>query len=118
VKKLRRSFCRLHHKSWNNRPDDAGAGNVFARGTNIEYVYRISPRVAFKRGKTTIAVEVEYTTAAYGQLLILTIWANSPHLKKPAISEDSSHLYMHFKKIKYVIVKKLRQFHLSFFFQR
>ncbi len=44
-----------------------GTGNVFARGSNIEYVYRISPRIAFKQGKTTIALEVEYTTAAYGK---------------------------------------------------
>jgi hypothetical protein len=41
--------------------------NVFARGSNIEYVYRVSPRIAFKQGKTTIAFEVEYTTAAYGK---------------------------------------------------
>jgi hypothetical protein len=44
-----------------------GTGNVFARGSNIEYVYRIAPRIAFKQGKSTIALEVEYTTAAYGK---------------------------------------------------
>jgi len=46
---------------------EPGATNVFARGTNIAYVYRISPRIAFKQGKTTIAFEVEHTTAAYAK---------------------------------------------------
>jgi hypothetical protein len=46
----------------------SGAGTVFARGSNIDYVYRVSPRVAFKSGKTTIALEVEHTTAAYGKV--------------------------------------------------
>ena len=41
-------------------------GGTFARGTNIEYVYRVSPRVVFISGKTKLALEAEYTTAAYG----------------------------------------------------
>jgi len=35
-------------------------------GTNIEHLYRVSPRVNFKTGKIQIGAEVEYTVAAYG----------------------------------------------------
>jgi hypothetical protein len=45
---------------------EPGAGTVFARGANILSVYRVAPRVAFIQGKSTIAFELEYTTAAYG----------------------------------------------------
>ncbi|MDP2301670.1 MAG: hypothetical protein Q8N03_04505 [Ignavibacteria bacterium] len=38
----------------------------FSRGTNIAYVYRISPRVIFNIGKFRLAGEVEYTVAGYG----------------------------------------------------
>ncbi|AFN73486.1 outer membrane protein [Melioribacter roseus P3M-2] len=38
----------------------------YSRGSNIDYVYRISPRVVFNSGKLRIAGEVEYTVAAYG----------------------------------------------------
>ncbi len=41
--------------------------NVFARGNDIEYVYRISPRIAFIQKNSTIGFEVEYTVAAYGK---------------------------------------------------
>jgi len=40
---------------------------VYARGTNINYVYRVSPRFMVTQDKTTIGLEVEYTTAAYGK---------------------------------------------------
>ena len=40
--------------------------SYFARGFNIDYAYRVSPRVSFISGKTRIALELEYTTAAYG----------------------------------------------------
>ncbi len=39
---------------------------VYARGTNINYVYRISPRILMRQGNATIAFELEHTTAAYG----------------------------------------------------
>ncbi len=45
---------------------EPGAGTVFARGADILSVYRVSPRLAFIQGKSTIAFELEYTTAAYG----------------------------------------------------
>lgn len=37
----------------------------YARGANIAYVYRVAPRFALVQGKTTIGLEIEYTTAAY-----------------------------------------------------
>ncbi|MCX6224918.1 MAG: hypothetical protein NTV01_09260 [Bacteroidia bacterium] len=41
-------------------------GPAFGRGLNIDYLLRISPRISFISGKTTIAGEIEATTAAYG----------------------------------------------------
>lgn len=48
-----------------------GAGEViigpaYARGSNIDYLYRISPRILFNVGKFRFATELEYTVAAYG----------------------------------------------------
>lgn len=39
----------------------------FARGSNIEYIYRVAPRLAFVQGRSTIGLEIEYTAAAYGK---------------------------------------------------
>lgn len=39
---------------------------VYGLGTNIESLYRISPRVMLTREKTRFAAELEYTAAAYG----------------------------------------------------
>jgi hypothetical protein len=41
-------------------------GPAFGRGTTIDYLTRISPRLQFISGKTTFAGELEITTAAYG----------------------------------------------------
>ena len=41
---------------------------IYARGTNINYVYRVSPRFMVTNEKTTIGLELEYTTAAYGKV--------------------------------------------------
>ncbi len=41
--------------------------NIYGRGSNIDYVYRIAPRVVFKPGKMRFAAEVENTVAAYGK---------------------------------------------------
>lgn len=43
-------------------------GPVFGRGTNIDYLLRVSPRILFISGKTTFAGELEATTAAYGTI--------------------------------------------------
>ncbi|MEX2369782.1 MAG: hypothetical protein WD578_02160 [Bacteroidales bacterium] len=39
---------------------------VYGLATNISSLYRISPRVIFTSNKTKLAVEIEYTAAAYG----------------------------------------------------
>ncbi len=41
-------------------------GTIYARGSNIDYVYRIAPRVVFISGKLKVALEGEYTVAMYG----------------------------------------------------
>jgi len=38
----------------------------YTRGSNIDYLYRISPRFIYNAGKFRIAPEVEYTVAGYG----------------------------------------------------
>ena len=38
----------------------------YSRGSNITYLYRISPRFIYNAGKFRIAPEIEYTVAAYG----------------------------------------------------
>lgn len=45
---------------------DSISGAIYARGSNIDYVYRVSPRVVFISGKVNIALEGEYTFAMYG----------------------------------------------------
>ena len=39
----------------------------YSRGSNIDYVYRIAPRLIYNNGRFRAAAEVEYTVAAYGQ---------------------------------------------------
>jgi hypothetical protein len=41
-------------------------GPYYARGSNIDYAYRISPRLIFNVHKFRLAGELEYTVAAYG----------------------------------------------------
>ncbi|MBN1340126.1 MAG: hypothetical protein JXA03_12430 [Bacteroidales bacterium] len=45
--------------------DDEIKGAVYSRGANIDYIYRVSPRVVFNAGKFRIAPEIEYTVAGY-----------------------------------------------------
>lgn len=40
----------------------------YARGVNIDHVYRISPRLIFNSGKFRFAAECEYTLAAYAEM--------------------------------------------------
>ena len=42
-------------------------GPYYARGSNIDYAYRISPRLVFNANKLRLAAEIEYTAAAYGK---------------------------------------------------
>lgn len=41
-------------------------GPIYSRGANIDYLYRISPRLAVRISKLKLATELEYTVAAYG----------------------------------------------------
>jgi len=47
---------------------EAIIGPVYARGSNIDYLYRISPRILLNVGKFRFATELEYTVAAYGTI--------------------------------------------------
>lgn len=40
-------------------------GAIYSRGSNIDFLYRISPRVIYNVGKFRIAPEIEYTVASY-----------------------------------------------------
>lgn len=46
---------------------EVSKGTYWARGYNIDYAYRISPRLVFNVNKFRIGGEVEYTVAAYGK---------------------------------------------------
>jgi hypothetical protein len=52
--------------SKNHGADTELAGPIFGRGTNIDYLARISPRLMVTREKLTVAAEVETTIAGYG----------------------------------------------------
>ncbi len=43
------------------------AGSYFGRGTDIDNLLRISPRIQFNSEKTRISTELEYTSAGYGK---------------------------------------------------
>ncbi len=45
---------------------DGIAGTVYGRGTDIDHLFRVAPRISFTGGKLSFAGEVESTTAAYG----------------------------------------------------
>jgi hypothetical protein len=47
-------------------PDADLLSPFYSRGSNIAYLYRISPRFLYNAGKFRIAPEIEYTVAAYG----------------------------------------------------
>lgn len=43
-------------------------GAVYGRGTDIDHILRISPRVTLTEGRFSFAGEIESTTAAYGEM--------------------------------------------------
>ena len=47
--------------------DDITPGTFYGRGDNIDYLYRIAPRIIYAPGKLAFATEFDYTTAAYDQ---------------------------------------------------
>lgn len=42
------------------------AGNYYGMGRDIDYIYRFSPRIEWYSGRLMLALEMEYTAAAYG----------------------------------------------------
>ena len=46
--------------------EDNNVGTYYSRGSNIEDVFRVSPRIKYKMGNVKFGAEVEYTSAAYG----------------------------------------------------
>lgn len=46
---------------------DTIAGTIYARGSNIDNVFRVAPRFVFISGKLNIALEIEHTIATYGK---------------------------------------------------
>lgn len=47
--------------------DETVSGPFYSRGSDIDYLYRISPRLICNIQKLRLAAEVEYTAAAYGK---------------------------------------------------
>ncbi len=47
--------------------ENDNTGVYYSRGSNINYVYRVAPRIVFNREKLRISTELEYTTAQYGK---------------------------------------------------
>ncbi len=43
-------------------------GTVYGRGSNIDHLFRVSPRLTITEGKLSIAAEIETTLAAYGTM--------------------------------------------------
>ncbi len=48
--------------------DNITTTSFYARGSNIDNVYRVAPRVTFISGKVDLAVELEHTVATYGKV--------------------------------------------------
>jgi hypothetical protein len=44
---------------------DPFAGETYARGDDIDYLYRIAPRLIYRSGHLEVSPEIEYTVAAY-----------------------------------------------------
>ncbi|RLD57690.1 MAG: hypothetical protein DRJ05_09280 [Bacteroidetes bacterium] len=51
--------------SKNQGANDTIVGDNYSRGSNIDFAYRVSPRVIYNNGKFRVAPEIEYTVAAY-----------------------------------------------------
>ena len=48
--------------------DKSVTGPVYARGADIDYLYRLSPMITYTAGKLSLIAEMEYTVAAYGDV--------------------------------------------------
>ncbi|MCF8364331.1 MAG: hypothetical protein K9H16_01025, partial [Bacteroidales bacterium] len=67
-------------------PDDI-VGSIYSRGADIDYLYRISPRVIYNVGKFRIAPEIEYTVAGYATVNNATSMINRDSKGKITDSE-------------------------------
>ena len=47
--------------------ENDNTGVYYSRGSNINYVFRVAPRIVFNMGKLRISTELEYTSAQYGK---------------------------------------------------
>jgi hypothetical protein len=52
----------------NSGSDEAILTDKFSRAPDIEYIYRVSPRIVWNLDKFRFAFEIEYTSAAYGEV--------------------------------------------------
>ncbi|GAB4313741.1 MAG: hypothetical protein Kow00127_04820 [Bacteroidales bacterium] len=52
----------------NGALEDVAPGYFFARSPDIDYIYRVAPRLIYNVNKVRIAPEIEYTVAAYGSV--------------------------------------------------
>ncbi|MBT3747477.1 MAG: hypothetical protein HOK84_09415 [Bacteroidetes bacterium] len=53
-------------KNLGTKEEMLAGGDIYGLGTDIDALIRVSPRVVFNSNKTRIALEMEYTQAAYG----------------------------------------------------
>ena len=56
---------------------DKNTGKYYSRGSDIAYMYRLSPSLSIKSGSTQLSAEVEYTVAAFGKPDSKGVIANS-----------------------------------------
>ena len=47
--------------------ENDNTGIYYSRGSNINSVYRVAPRMVFNMAKLRISTELEYTSAQYGK---------------------------------------------------
>jgi hypothetical protein len=47
---------------------DISAGGIVGTRGNIDYIYRVSPRILYNVGKMRFGLELEYTVAAFGTI--------------------------------------------------
>ena len=57
--------------------DGPSEGAYYGMGSNIDYLYRISPRAEWYSGRFMLGLEFEYTVAAYGEAGINGVVYNS-----------------------------------------
>ena len=62
------SFGLFTGYSKNMGADELISGAVYGRGSNIDHLFRVSPRLSVTRSKVVFAAEVENTIAAYGTM--------------------------------------------------